>query len=32
MPVPLDSSLIDECMGAILRAAAEEGLNLIENL
>ena len=32
MPVPLDSSLIDEYMGAILKAAAEGDLSLIKNL
>jgi len=32
MPVPLDSSLIDEYMGAILNAAAQGDLNLIKNL
>ena len=32
MPVPLDSSMIDEYMGAILKAAAQGDLNLIKNL
>jgi alcohol dehydrogenase class IV len=32
MPVPLDSSLIDEYMGAILKAAAGGDLNLIRNV
>jgi alcohol dehydrogenase len=32
MPVPLDASLIDEYMGAILEAAAQGDLNLIKNL
>jgi alcohol dehydrogenase len=32
MPVPLDSSLIDGYMGAILQAAVEGDLNLIKNL
>jgi alcohol dehydrogenase class IV len=32
MPVPLDSSLIDEYMGAILQAAAKGDLSLIKNL
>jgi alcohol dehydrogenase len=32
MPVPLNSSLIDEYMGAILKAATEGDLSLIKNL
>ena len=32
MPVPLDSSLIDEYMGAILKAASEGDPSLIKNL
>jgi len=32
MPVPLDASLVDEYMGAILKAAAGGDLNLIRNL
>jgi hypothetical protein len=32
MPVPLHASLIDEYMGAILKAAAQGDLNLIRNL